>query len=483
MELFDMNLIEYTQYDGLGLAKLVRERQIAPKELSQLFIQAVAKVNPQINSVIEVYDDALEIAVQSNPQAPFGGVPFLRKDLGATEAGRLQELGSRLFKGYVPDHDSYLITRFKKAGLVILGRSTVPELGISGQTETILQGITRNPWDLDRMAGGSSGGAAASVAAGIVPVAHASDGGGSIRIPASCCGLVGLNPSRGRISAGPDRQDPMFGLAREFVVSRTVRDTAAMLDAVHGAEAGDPFVIVQPELPYLDELHAPFNKLRIAFTTEAWAPHPVDAEIKAGVEQVASACLEMGHSVEADSPQLDFEKVNTVLMNIFGLSDSGLAKFAESMGRTISLDYLEPGTLKMIERARTLTLAAVMDSFEVMRQARFVVGQFFQKYDLLITPSLSILPQPHGFFSTKRDDLEPHEFWQNDFRIFQHMGLFNVAGTPSVSLPLIQSKSGLPIGVQFAAPFGDEAALIRIAAAFEEAMPWVDRIPPVHVSR
>ncbi|CAB1056516.1 hypothetical protein D1BOALGB6SA_1253 [Olavius sp. associated proteobacterium Delta 1] len=479
-----MNLVEYAQYDGLGLAEIIRQGDITPTEAAELFIAAVAKVNPQINSVIEVYDDALDIAKAAlNGNGPFGGVPFLRKDLGATEVGRLQEIGSRLFKGYVPDKDSFLMTRFKKAGLATMGRSTVPELGISGQTETILQGITRNPWDLDRMAGGSSGGAAASVAAGIVPVAHASDGGGSIRIPASCCGLVGLNPSRGRISAGPDRQDPMFGLAREFVVSRSVRDTAAMLNAVHGAEVGDPFIIVKPERPYTEELQAPAGNLRIAFTADSWGPYPVDLEIQKTVEKVASVCEKMGHAVEADSPALDFVKVNTVVMNVFGLADAGIAKFAESMGRELNLDYLEPGTLKMIERARSLTIAEAMESFEVMRQVRFTVGQFFQKYDLLITPSLSLLPQPHGLFSTKRDDLEPHEFWENDFRIFQHMGLFNVTGTPSISLPLGQSESGLPIGVQFAAPFGDEAALIRIAAAFEEAMPWKDRIPPVHVSK
>ena len=478
-----MNLSEYAQYDGLGLAQLVKAGKVTPVELAELFVQAVHKLNPLINAVVEVYADVLEIAAQTNPQATFGGVPFLRKDLGAAEAGRLQELGSRLFKGYVPDHDAYLMQRFKKAGLAVLGRSTVPELGISGQTETLLQGITRNPWNLERMAGGSSGGAAASVAAGILPVAHASDGGGSIRIPASCCGLVGLNPSRGRISGGPDRQDPMFGLAREFVVSRSVRDAAAMLDAVHGAAPGDPFIIVPPQRSYLEELNAAFEKLRIAFTTEPWAPYPVDAEVKKAVEKAACVCQEMGHLVEADSPQLDFLGVNTVLMNVFGLSDAGLAQHAEAMGRELNLDYLEPGTLKMIERARSLSLAELMNSLEVMRQTRFVVGQFFENYDLLITPSLSILPQPHGVFSTKRDDLEPHEFWENDFRIFQHMGLFNVSGTPSISLPLGLSESGLPIGVQFAAPFGDEAALIRIGAAFEEAMPWKDRLPPVHVSR
>lgn len=478
-----MNLAEYARYDGMGLAEIIRNREITPVEAAELFIKAVEKVNPQINSVIEVYEDAPDIAeAAAGGTGPFAGVPFLRKDLGASEGGRLQELGSRLFKGYIPQKDSFLMTRFKKAGLLTLGRSTVPELGISGQTETVVQGITRNPWDLDRMAGGSSGGAAASVAAGIVPVAHASDGGGSIRIPASCCGLVGLNPSRGRISAGPDRQDPMFGLAREFIVSRSVRDTAAMLDAVHGAEIGDPFVIVKPTRPYSAELNRPATNLRIAFTTDAWAPYPVDPEIQQAVEKVASVCEEMGHTVETDAPSLDFEKVNSVVMNVFGLADAGLAKIAEAMGRELSLEYLEPGTLKMIRRANELTIAEAMESFEIMRQVRYIVGLFFDKYDLLITPSLSLLPQPHGLFSTKRDDMEPHEFWENDFRIFQHMGLFNVTGTPSVSLPLGQSEAGLPIGVQFAAPFGDEAALIRIAAAFEEAMPWKDRVPAEHVS-
>jgi len=479
-----MDLTGYARLDGLGLAEIIRNGEIAPHEAVELFILAVEKMNPLINSVIEVYDDALEIAKHaSKSSGPFSGVPFLRKDLGATEAGRLQELGSRLFKGHLPKKDSFLTTRFRKAGLAILGRSTVPELGISGQTETVLHGITRNPWNLERMAGGSSGGAAASVAAGIVPVAHASDGGGSIRIPASCCGVVGLNPSRGRISAGPNRQDPLFGLAREFVVSRSVRDSAAMLDAVQGAEAGDPFIIIKPEQPYVEELCAPVGNLRIAFTADAWGPYPVDAEVQKAVEKVALVCEEMGHAVAADSPKLDFTQVHKAVMNAFGLADADLAGVAEAMGRKLSLDYLEPGTLKMIERARNLTIGEAMESFEIMRRARFTVGQFFKKYDVLITPSLSVLPEPHGILSTKRDDMDPLEFWQQDFRVFQYLGLFNVTGTPSISLPLGQSESGLPIGVQFAAPFGDEAALIRIAAAFEEAMPWKDRIPPVHVSR
>lgn len=476
-----MKLSEYGQYDGLGLAELVRRKEITARELAELFVLAVEKVNPRINSVIEVYQDALDIADQAAGHAGFfAGVPFLRKDIGATQAGRLQEMGSRLFKGHTPDDDSYLMTRFNQAGLMTLGRSTVPELAIAGQTESILQGITRNPWDLERMAGGSSGGAAASVAAGITPVAHASDGGGSIRIPASCCGVIGLNPSRGRISGGPNRQDPMFGLAREFIVSRTVRDSAAMLDAVSGAGVGDPFIIVEPKRPYTEEFEAPCGNLRIAYTVEPWADHRLDPEIVKAVHKAASVCEEMGHVVEAAAPRLDLEKANQIVMNVFGLAAAGTAQYARALGKEISLDYLEPSTVKMIEHAQKLTLAQVLESFEAMRHIRLAVGRFFQKFDLLVTPSLSLLPQPHGLFSTKRDDLDPYEFWQNDFKIFQHMGLFNVSGTPSVSLPLGHSESGLPIGVQFAAGFANEALLIRIAAAFEKAMPWADRKPPIY---
>ncbi len=275
----------------------------------------------------------------------------------------------------------------------------------------------------------------------------------------------------------------MFGLAREFVVSRTVRDTAAMLDAVHGAEAGDPFIIERPRRPYMQELKAPREKLRIAFTAEAWAPYPLDPEVVKAVEKVALVCEEMGHQVEAASPNLDFEQVNTAVMTGFGLADVGIMASAKAMGREINSDYLEPCTLKMIEQARNLELSEIMRFFEVMRHTRLIVGRFFQRFDVLLLPSLSLLPQPHGLFSTKRDDLELHEFWENDFRIFQHMGLFNVTGTPSISLPLGQSETGLPIGVQFAAGFGEEAKLLRIASAFEDAMPWRDRVPPMHAGR
>lgn len=239
-----MNLEEYSRCDGVALAELVRRREVSPKELVQLFMKAVEKVNPRINAIIEVYQDRVEgLDDRMILSGPFAGVPFLMKDIGSGEGGRLQESGSRLMKGYVADKDSFLTTFFKKAGLILMGRTTTPEFALGVSTESALLGATHNPWNLDVMCGGSSGGAGASVAAGIVPMAHGSDNGGSIRIPASACGLVGLKPSRGRVTLGPDIGEMWPGMLQEFVLSRTVRDTALMLDAVSTPSCGDPFII------------------------------------------------------------------------------------------------------------------------------------------------------------------------------------------------------------------------------------------------
>jgi amidase len=234
-----MNLSEYSNYDALGLAELVKAKEVTVKELALLAIEGIERVNPEINAVIEIFHDRLDDLDDTVfPESPLGGVPFLLKDIGCAEAGRKQEMGSRFMEDYVPAVDSFLMTKFRKAGLVNLGRTTTPEFALSSSTESVLIGDTRNPWDLDRMAGGSSGGAATCVASGVIPVAHASDGAGSIRIPASCCGLVGLKPSRARISSGPDSAEPLFGLSVEFVLSRSVRDSAALLDLVQGPGIG-----------------------------------------------------------------------------------------------------------------------------------------------------------------------------------------------------------------------------------------------------
>ena len=478
-----MNLTEYTRYDGIGLADLIRKKEVTAKKLAELVLEAVQKINPTINAVIEVYDDRFDKANELLlPERPFSGVPFFLKDLGATEAGKPQGMGSRLAKGYVAGTDAYLTTRFKAAGAIIFGRTTTPELGLAATTESILTGATHNPWDLSRIAGGSSGGSAAAVATGILPVAHASDGGGSIRIPAACCGVLGLKPSRGRVTLGPDDDERLFGLVQEFVVSRTVRDTAAMLDAVSMPAPGDPYVIVQPRRPYLKEIGAPTGKLRIAFTAESWTGIEVNPEVADKIKDVARLCEVMGHLVEEAKPQFDLEPYFGALGVMWG-SSLGFScdRLAGIMNRPVDSQHLEPITLKIYENSRQYSAADVIAARAALNVTRRRVGEFFQNYDLLLTPTTAQLPVPIGTIHQDQDiPIGEWYYGTSQFNAFTNLG--NATGLPAISLPLCQSADGLPIGAQFIAGFGEEALLMRVASAFEEALPWIDRRPPVHVS-
>jgi len=477
-----MNLAEYARYDGLDLADLIRKKEITARELAESALEGVQKINPRINAVIEFYVDRIEnVDELLLPKTPFCGVPFFLKDLGAAEAGKLQEMGSRLAKGFEADTDAYLTTRFKEAGTVILGRTTTPELGLAATTESILTGATRNPWDLNLIAGGSSGGSAAAVAAGIVPVAHASDGGGSIRIPAACCGVVGLKPSRGRVTCGPEADERLFGLVQEFVVSRTVRDTATMLDAVSMPAPGDPYVIIQPRRPYFEEIGAPTGKLRIAFTAESWTKIGVNPEIADKVKDVARLCEIMGHVVEEAKPQFDLEPYFSALGVMWGSSlGFSCIRLAEVMNRPVDAHHVEPVTLKIYESARQYSATDVITARAALNVVRRKVGQFFEKYDLLLTPTITQLPVPLGTIHQNQDiPIEDWYFGTSQFNAFTNLG--NATGLPAISLPLCQSATGLPIGLQFIARFGEEALLIQVASAFEETLPWADRKPPVHV--
>jgi amidase len=479
-----MNLEEYSQYDGLGLAELVSNREVTSKELGLLMLAGVDKVNPQINAVIETYPDRIDPTEDALAAIPFTGVPFLLKDFGASEVGKRQEMGSRLCKGYIADKDTYLTTRFKRAGLQILGRTTCPEFAFSTATESVLNGPTRNPWDLERETGGSSGGAAASVAAGILPIAHASDGLGSIRVPASACGIVGLKPSRGRVTLGPSSAEIFLGMVQEFVVCRSVRDAAAMLEAVSYPAPGDPFVILQPQRPYSQEVGAPTGKLRIAYTTKPWLPFPIDAEIVEAVEQVAVQCEVMGNRVEEASPVYDHEELMRAACVEWAIGFNVIVdNYVDSLNREVGPETLEAVTLAFYHYASQVTSTDAYRAEAVFNKVRRIAGHFFENYDLLLTPSLLQLPEPHGKYSQNVTDVDPLGFLLrcNESDVF--MGLFNVTGQPAISLPLCQSKSGLPIGVQFVGHFGNEDVLIRIASAFEKAMPWKDRKPSIHVSR
>ncbi len=481
-----MNLAEYSSCDGVALADLVRRREVSPKELAHLFVEAVEKVNPRINAVIEVYSDRIEgLDDHAISTGPFAGVPFLMKDIGAGENGRRQESGSRLMKGHVADKDSFLTALFKKAGLTLLGRTTTPEFALGVSTESALVGATRNPWNMETMAGGSSGGSAASVAAGILPIAHGSDNGGSIRIPASACGLVGLKPSRGRVTLGPDIGELWPGMLQEFVMSRTVRDTALMLDMVSEPAPGDPFIITQPVRSYAQEVNVSAEHLRIAWTTDSWQPSGfVDSEVVRCVEQVVSECERAGHELVEASPVFDYEEyLHAVCIAwSFGLY-AGIDMFAAATGRTISEETLEPVMLSYYKYSKGLTGADMMMTEFALNKFTRTFGKFFEQYDMLLTPTLVKLPEPLGKYTKMRTDIDYVGYMRLCDEIRVHTPAANVTGQPAITLPLGHSQSGLPIGVQFIARFGEEGALIRLASSLEREMPWRDRIPPVHASR
>ncbi len=481
-----MNLAEYSGCDGVALADLVRKGEVSPKELAHLFVEAVEKVNPRINAVIEVYFDRIEeLDDHATSAAPFAGVPFLMKDVGAGESGRRQEMGSRLTKGQVADKDSFLTTRFKKAGLSLLGRTTTPEFALGISTESALTGVTRNPWNLEITAGGSSGGAAASVAAGIVPMAHGSDNGGSIRIPASACGLVGFKPSRGRVSHGPDIGEIFSGMLQEFVLSRTVRDTAVMLDMVSKPVLGDPFIIVQPVRPYAKEVKAPVGKLRMAWTVDSWQPRAsVNSEVVNCVEHVVSECDRAGHKMVEASPVFDYEEYLHALCVVwaFGMY-AGLDALAAMKGRTISEENVEQLLLSFYEYSKGLTGADMSAAEFALNKFRRTFGKFFEQYDILLTPTLMKLPESLGKHTKMRTDLDYVEYMRRSDEIRVHTTAANATGQPAITLPLGHSRSSLPIGVQFMARFGQEGTLIRLASALEQQIPWRDRVPPVHASR
>ncbi|MER9690203.1 amidase [Mesorhizobium sp. M0139] len=437
--------------------------------------EAHDKVNPHINAVIEFYEDAE--TVQGANGGIFHGVPFLRKDSGASEAGRLQENGSRLFKGLRPDIDSYFFRRAREAGLRTLGRTTTPEFGSTIMTESILNGITRNPWDLRCSAGGSSGGAAAAVAAGITPIAHGSDGGGSIRIPASWCGLVGLNPSRGRVSAGPKYQDGN-GASRTFVLCRTVRDMAAALDAFSGSYPGDPFIIVQPDRPYTAELSQPTGRLRVGVARSSWGAINLDPEVLRVVDATATLLEEMGHAVQDIDPPYEPTEYRRTYFD--PTSASMLEEAARAMGRIISSETLEPVTLKLYEFSRNLPLSRAADVQEACRRIRLRLGEAIHGFDILLTPTMPMVAVPHGgVFSATDPTVSAEGYVEAATASCQYTEVFNFTGQPSVSLPLSQSATGLPIGIQVVSRFGDEGTLVRIARDLEEALPWRHRRPTI----
>ncbi|MBI3827708.1 MAG: amidase [Candidatus Rokubacteria bacterium] len=468
---------DFEQYDGLGLAALVRRREVKPAELLDAAIGLVEERNPALNAVICRMDAQARAALAAGlPAGPFTGVPYLLKDLGAFYTGVPTSFGSRLYAGYVPDHDSELTARLKRAGLVIFGRTNTPEVGLAPSTEPRLFGPTRNPWNLGHSAGGSSGGAAAAVASGMLPMAHATDGGGSIRIPASCCGLFGLKPTRARNPLGPDAGEGWGGAAVAHAVTRTVRDSAALLDATSGPDVGDPYWAPPPAGRFLDEVGRDPGRLRIALTTTPWNGQPVDPECAEAATAAAKLCQSLGHHVEEARPEIDAAALGLAVRTIIGANVRALLDArAAALGRSLAPSDVETVTWTMAQIGASATAADYARSIGVVHRTGRAVARFFTRYDILLSPTMCQPPFPLGVLDMSNPGQDA--YLAAVLASVAFTSLFNSSGNPAMSVPLAWSRGGLPIGVQFAGRFGDEATLFRLGAQLETAQPWSGRRP------
>lgn len=474
---------EYESYDAMGLAELVREGEVSPGELLEAAIGRVEARNPALNAVVmPMYDEARGSINAGLPDGPLKGVPFLLKDLGLFYKGFATTFGSRLFVDFVPDHDSTLVTRYRKAGLVIFGKTNTPELGLTVTTEPQLYGACRNPWNPERTTGGSSGGSAAAVASGMVPVAHASDGGGSIRIPASCCGLFGLKPTRGRIPAGPHAGEGWNGMSSDHVITRSVRDSALFLDIAAGPSPGDPYCAPHFSGSFLEAVRQMPGKLRIAYTAVPPSGAQIHAECAAALHSTVQLCADLGHSLEEATPAIDFEPFQQAIVTIIDANTAALLDAgATALGRELGPDDVEYVTWRSAKAGNEYSAPDYVRAVETIHLTGRTVARFFEKYDILLSPALLQPPVPLGYLDTKSEDVK--RYVKNLFTFFGFTGLFNATGQPSMSVPLYWSEDNLPIGLLFSARFGEEALLFRLAAQLEEARPWKDRRPVLSSNR
>jgi amidase/6-aminohexanoate-cyclic-dimer hydrolase len=470
---------EYDRFDALGLAQLVREKQVSAAELLDAAIERVERLNPLVNAVCaRLYDFARRVIADGLPAGPFTGVPFLIKDVGSLLTGTVSTLGSRFFADFVPDHDTELVARYRRAGLVIFGKTTTPELGLVTTTEAQIFGPTRNPWNLAYSPGGSSGGAAAAVGSGMLPIAHGNDGGGSIRVPASCCGLFGMKPTRARTPSGPDVGEGWGGTTVSHAISRTVRDSAALLDASAGPDVGDPYWAPPPGRPFREEVGADPGRLRIAVCTKPWNGTEVDAECLTAVAEAATLCASLGHDVEEARPEIEIAALSEGQRVVVSANTRmALERRAAALGRELRAEDVEKHTWRTAAYGRATTATDYASGMLAIHRAGRAVGRFFTKYDVLLTPTMGRPPLRLGELDTMSDDVET--YLKHLYRMIAFTSLFNAAGTPAMSVPLYWSADGLPIGAQFVGGFGDEGRLFRLAAQLEAARPWAHRRPPL----
>jgi len=465
--------------DATGQAELVRRKQAKPIELVDGAIERIERLNPTLNAVVTpMYDLARKAAEGPLPDGPFAGVPFLLKDLLAEYGGVRFTEGSAFLADHVSDCDTELVARHKRAGLIVVGKTNTPEFGILITTEPCLFGPTHNPWDVGRTTGGSSGGSAAAVAAGLVPMAHGNDGGGSIRIPASCCGLFGLKPTRGRNPLGPHYGDMFTGLVAEHAITRSVRDSAALLDATSGPDLGDPYWAPPPARPFLQEVGAGPERLRIALTTQAATGVAVHPDCVAAARDAAALCADLGHEVTEVTPAIDGQVVTQAFMTLWSAGCAWTVDdWARRTGRTPTPDLFEPLTWALQEMGRQHSASAYLLALQDLQKVSRQVARFFLDYDVWLTPTLGEPPVPLGTF-----DSPPENPLQGLIRAASFVPftpICNITGQPAMSVPLYWNAEGLPIGSHFIGRFGDEATLFRLAAQLEQARPWAGRRPPV----
>lgn len=472
-----MSFDDYVKYDGLGLGELVKKGEVTPLELADAAIERIEKHNPALNAVVyKGYEDALEAVKGDLPDGPFKGVPFLIKDLGTEVKGWPRTSGSRFVADVVDDYDSELVRRFRASGVVLVGKTNTPEYGITGTTESALLGPCRNPWNPKHISGGSSGGAASAVAAGIVPLAHASDGLGSIRIPAACCGLVGMKVTRDRNPQGPDDYDRAIGFSVDHVVSRTVRDSAAMLDQTGYAERASPYAPPPKSRPYMEEIGASAGRLKIAWSSETPNGKPIDPEIQQALEQTVDALAHLGHEVVNRGLNVDYRMLYKAQAAVSSANfAAGMARRIEAMGREPEPHELEALTWAALKGGRKVTGEQTMWGWQTLRLLNRQVLETFEEFDVYLSPVMGTPPPEVGFIDPV--NLEPREVNKRQGKVFPFTPPFNFSGQPSLSLPLHMSASGLPIGMMFTGRYGDEATLFRLAGQLEKEMPWADRKP------
>jgi amidase len=471
-----MKFEEYRNHDAISLAGLITKRQVSAEELLETAIARAEQVNPAINAIVhQKYERAREAVAAGLPEGPLKGVPYLIKDLGFFETGEPATFGGNLFRDFIADHETACVTRCKKAGLVFMGRSSSPEFGLNPNTEPRLYGSCHNPWHLEYSAGGSSGGAAAAVSAGILPVAHATDGGGSIRIPAAQCGLFGLKPSRGRVSMAPDAGEGWGGLSAGHVVSRSMRDSALMLDCTAGMEPGDPYTAPMPERSFLDAVARPPRKLRIALMLKDHRGAELHPECLEAVQRAAKLCSSLGHVVEEADPNLDMVALRPMSARISAANTARSCHMRwKALGREPNADDVEAATWAVYQRGLKVSGIEYIEAIAAAHVAGRKMAAFLTNYDVILSTTLAGPPPKLGYFDQNGD---VQTFTERVTEYLSVTPLHNATGTPAMSVPLHWTVDGLPVGVHFAGRYGEEATLVALAAELETAQPWFDRVP------